>query len=413
VEGCKSNKWVAELVRDKCEAEPLAYLRLGDKQAKEVDAYFQNLSPQALQRAIAYLKDKTFMLFDDGSYSGTQLQEHISHLLEIIKTHQIKIKAIAVVVPFMTRHAELTLRAIPHQDTQVIISKHETIDTLDEIQEADTRQFLIRAWFKNDTEILKKMGLIWLEHKVPNDQSFPAPLASGSIYDETGNPSKKCIGIIPQIIPPYKKSEKLKNTQNIHRVYSWLFRGGKPNDLEVLLKEQISHVINLQEKQDLHFSADLKKENIEEKHIPFDIEKPNDDLVSEYLSFLCFTQKNIKNPKFYIHCFHGSDRTGMLVAITKVFYKIQSLKGTETDKDLEDTKSEAIKEMLDEKYGFHKISNSHLIEYVSNLNVGNLKDQVVEKIKKLTQAKQTDYFDQEQLKMKKAVNFNYAVKPKD
>jgi len=86
----------------------------------------------------------------------------------------------------------------------------------------------------------------------------------------------------------------------------------------------------------------------------------------------CFNNKKIieslkiiKNaPKpILIHCKHGSDRTGVIVAMYRIIFENYS-------------KKEAIKELKTKKYGFHRIFINIPI-YIKIVNSNKIREKVI------------------------------------
>jgi protein tyrosine/serine phosphatase len=71
--------------------------------------------------------------------------------------------------------------------------------------------------------------------------------------------------------------------------------------------------------------------------------------------------KNRKGPVL-IHCHHGSDRTGLIVAMYKIVFR-------------NETKAKAIDEMANGGFGFHAIYDN-IIRYINNVNVDSIKKQL-------------------------------------
>lgn len=69
-------------------------------------------------------------------------------------------------------------------------------------------QVIIDLWFKGDRSEGDCLGLAYFEHKVPNDLSFPAPIAKGSVYMMSGTKSVAIkaglFKLVEDPIPPYK-----------------------------------------------------------------------------------------------------------------------------------------------------------------------------------------------------------------
>jgi protein tyrosine/serine phosphatase len=71
--------------------------------------------------------------------------------------------------------------------------------------------------------------------------------------------------------------------------------------------------------------------------------------------------KNRKGP-ILIHCHHGSDRTGLIVAMYKITFRNVS-------------KEDAINEMINGGFGFHSIYDN-IPRYINNVNIDNIRKQL-------------------------------------
>jgi len=187
VENNKSNQWVAELARKHFNFCPSAYYRLGIKEANvfaaEVDA-----DPK--------LAKKNIVLFDDGSFSGKQMHDHVQALLRITTGK------IYVVVPFMTKTAEDLIGRFT--DKRVIIAVHERIVTIGEILSRQQFEALKRSY----TKVGPNVTVTYFEHKVPNDISFFEGISRGTVHLPLAMSEKQVdkrrFLIIPPILSPYK-----------------------------------------------------------------------------------------------------------------------------------------------------------------------------------------------------------------
>ncbi len=139
------------------------------------------------------------------------------------------------------------------------------------------------------------------------------------------------------------------NLPNFRQVNENIFRGGRPtaNGLKILKQKGIKLIINLEDsKKDVQFElTNLIGSGIEFVSVPFgSFSTPKNDKVNQVLEIL----NNADKYPIYIHCHHGEDRTGLLVALYKVEH------GT--------APADAYREML--KLGFHRIlfSLNHYFE---------------------------------------------------
>jgi protein tyrosine/serine phosphatase len=121
---------------------------------------------------------------------------------------------------------------------------------------------------------------------------------------------------------------------NLHRVSTNLYRCAQHSD-----KDEVE-------------STKLRTERIR-----FNTWHPEDEDVIRFLKIV----SNTNNGPYLLHCLHGADRTGTMVAIHRMAFEGW-------------TKQEAIKEMTDGGFGYHTIWKN-LIKYLNELDVDKLKKQ--------------------------------------
>lgn len=211
VEQNKSNLWAAQLAKKYHGFDGLR-MPLGSKDARAVCASGGPLDS---------IKDRSlwpsaFVLFDDGSYSGQQITEHVSHLACHLERNASKESRIVVIIPFMTHIARGKLEALrqeyreKHGKVTINLAPYHLMPTLVECMEKDPdlhplRELYGEGGYAHPEHFTEPTGIALhlFDHKVPNALSFPEPLAKASVYP----PSLKWKDIgrfIPDVIPPYK-----------------------------------------------------------------------------------------------------------------------------------------------------------------------------------------------------------------
>ena len=143
--------------------------------------------------------------------------------------------------------------------------------------------------------------------------------------------------------------------KNFCRVTPKLYRCAQPGEegMRQLEKLGIKTVICLR---GFHDDAEeVKGTALRTEHIHFNTWHPEDDDVVRFLKIITTT----KNGPFVVHCQHGSDRTGTMIAIYRI-----AVQGW--------TKDEAIEEMTKGGYGFHPLWKN-LLRYLRALDVEALK----------------------------------------
>ena len=153
-----------------------------------------------------------------------------------------------------------------------------------------------------------------------------------------------------------RKKDLNDNVPNFHQVSEKLYRGGQPTEhgYELLKQMGIKTVVNL--RIDPREESMVKKAGLEYVRIPINPPFLNDKHIEEFL--LVMAKK--KNWPVFVHCLHGSDRTGAAVASYRVVYQ-----GYTVDN--------AYAEMLEPKYGFNKIW-VHIDSFIRNMSSKQIRD---------------------------------------
>lgn len=142
--------------------------------------------------------------------------------------------------------------------------------------------------------------------------------------------------------------------QNLHRINDSIFRSEQPTkmgikEIEKLGVQSVLSVRNIKSDRSIRRKSSLKfyKKTINAWTM-------TEDELIEALKLLIQSEKPV-----LIHCVHGSDRTGTVVAAYRIIFESWS-------------KEKAIQEMLEPKYGFHT-NFDNLIELIQNLDVERVK----------------------------------------
>jgi protein tyrosine/serine phosphatase len=139
---------------------------------------------------------------------------------------------------------------------------------------------------------------------------------------------------------------------NYHVVEEELHRGGRPSQdgIKELARKGVKTIINLRVGE---FNQKAIKEYYTDQlrliHLPFFPYEPCDQLMIKFLKIIC----NKKHTPAYVHCFHGADRTGTVVAIYRII-----VQGWD--------KEDAILEMKSK--GLHWWHNN-MIEYIRGMDI--------------------------------------------
>lgn len=161
---------------------------------------------------------------------------------------------------------------------------------------------------------------------------------------------------------PYSFSQKIESIpngktahfENLYKINDSMYRGEQPSSAGVKSLQQlgVKSVLSLRS-----FASDrLKVKNSDVKRYQ---ERVNTWVMSEgelieALELLMKSEKPV-----YIHCKHGSDRTGTIVAAYRIVFENWS-------------KEDAIAEMLQAKYGFHPCFQN-LLYLLKHLDIDRVK----------------------------------------
>ncbi len=144
---------------------------------------------------------------------------------------------------------------------------------------------------------------------------------------------------------------------NLYKIDEGVFRSEQPDksDFARLEKFGITEVLNLRL---LHSDEDeAKNTNLTLYRVPMRAGNIKENDVIQAL-------KIIKNRKgnMLVHCKHGSDRTGIIIAMYRIVFQNY-------------TKEQAITEMIGGGFGFHLIYQN-IIEYIRQADIEKIKSQI-------------------------------------
>lgn len=148
---------------------------------------------------------------------------------------------------------------------------------------------------------------------------------------------------------------ELPGLPNLHKVSEDLYRGAQPSaeGMKQLEKLGVKTVVNLRSS---HSDRDeLKETSLAYEHIEMTALNPESEDVVRFLQIV----SDSNSVPVFVHCQHGADRTGLMCAIYRIVEQDWS-------------KAEAIEEMTNGGFGFHKIW-SNLPNYIRKLDVERIK----------------------------------------
>jgi protein tyrosine/serine phosphatase len=144
---------------------------------------------------------------------------------------------------------------------------------------------------------------------------------------------------------------------NMYKVDEGVYRSEQPDKKQFQALEHygIKEILNLR-----YWHSDsrhVKTTNLQLHRIKMNAHDANDFDVVSALRII----KNRKGP-ILIHCHHGSDRTGLIVAMYRIVFQSVS-------------KENAISEMIRGGFGFHEIYDN-ILRYINGVNVDNIRKQL-------------------------------------
>lgn len=149
------------------------------------------------------------------------------------------------------------------------------------------------------------------------------------------------------------------NVRNFYKVSDGIYRSAQPDkaSMELLYTAGVKTILNLRKYHSDEYEAKNTRLNLE--RIKIDAGKIKDEDIIEALKILGNSEKPI-----LIHCWHGSDRTGVVVAMYRIIYEGAS-------------KEDAIKELRDSKYGYHEFIYGNIVKYINNADIEKLKAKIL------------------------------------
>jgi len=210
-------------------------------------------------------------------------------------------------------------------------------------------------------------GLAWVLATHPNpvlrDPELAVELAERA-SSLTNNQNKTILDTLAAareanraVVAAWAKAIELTGLHNFHKVSDNLYRGAQPTEegMSQLEKLGIKTIINLRS---FHSDRDeIKDAKFNYEHIYMKPWHPEEKEIVRFLKIV--TDANLV--PVFVHCQHGSDRTGTMCAIYRI--AVQNW-----------PKDKAIEEMTKGDFGFHDIW-ANLIEYIRGLDIEKIKKQ--------------------------------------
>lgn len=154
--------------------------------------------------------------------------------------------------------------------------------------------------------------------------------------------------------------QSIGRLKNVYKIDEGIYRSEQPdqNDFVSFKKAGLAEVLNLR-----RFWKDDKKArktDLKLHHISMKAGDINERDVIKALKLI-----NDRKGPMLIHCWHGSDRTGMLIAMYRVIFQNWA-------------KDDAIHEMTKGNFGFHTVY-SNLIDFVRDADIDKMKEKIMGK----------------------------------
>lgn len=161
----------------------------------------------------------------------------------------------------------------------------------------------------------------------------------------------------------YANTEAQAQTQlpdNFYPVSEGVFRSGQPSadNMQFLESSGFKSVLNLRQ---FHTdSSEAQGTQLQISRVPMDAAKINDDNIVKALKILKDAEKPV-----LIHCWHGSDRTGAVVAMYRLVFENAQ-------------KEDVIAELNQPKFGYHETVYPNIQRYLENVDIAAIKQRVFE-----------------------------------
>ncbi|SQI34896.1 Protein tyrosine/serine phosphatase [Leminorella richardii] len=157
--------------------------------------------------------------------------------------------------------------------------------------------------------------------------------------------------------------------ENFYQIDDSLYRSGQPGvaQMKELEKRGVKSVLNLR---NFHTDNDeAKGTSLALYHVPMEAGRFTELQVIEALKVIHRAPKPV-----LVHCWHGSDRTGLTVAMYRLVFQNWS-------------KEDAIQELKQPEFGYHQWAYYNIIQYIEKVDVDSIRRQVIGETKSDQKAK--------------------------
>jgi hypothetical protein len=169
---------------------------------------------------------------------------------------------------------------------------------------------------------------------------------------------------------PLAWAVQMKSTcdvSNFYKINSNLYRSAQPTEdgiaqlVDPKVGIKIKTIIDLREFHGDTIGVAASKFRIE--RVPMNAGEEDSKVIDKDVVKVMKIISNQENGPFLIHCQHGSDRTGLMIAMYRIIYQRW-------------TKDKAIDEMVNGGYGFHSMWYNNIIEYIKKADIDKLRKQI-------------------------------------
>jgi tyrosine-protein phosphatase SIW14 len=164
--------------------------------------------------------------------------------------------------------------------------------------------------------------------------------------------------LTPLLFGGFAASANADTPLNFHQVSAELYRSAQPNptQMQSLQKRGIKTLLNL--RQWHSDDSEAQDTNLVLRRVDMNAAVINDEKVVSALREIRFAQKPV-----LVHCWHGSDRTGLVVAMYRLVFENVS-------------KASALAELRKPEYGYHENFYAGIVRYISSVDVSRIQKRV-------------------------------------
>lgn len=145
---------------------------------------------------------------------------------------------------------------------------------------------------------------------------------------------------------------------NFYQVSEELYRSGQPGapQMQELEQRGIKSILNLR---NFHTDdAEAKGTMLNLFHVPMEAGRFTEPQLITALKIMKDAPKPI-----VVHCWHGSDRTGLMVAMYRMVFQNWS-------------KEAALAELKQPEFGYHQWAYYNIIQYIEQVDINNIRSQI-------------------------------------